>query len=176
MRPSHGVHATERRIPHRDVLRCGIFDRPMSARGQKQRPSQPRHVSFRRLRTLVREHPLVKPCRHPARRLLTLLRLATASWAELAQSSRTVRDPGTPQETIATTRRDASGQGAPEGSCQDSDTPADGQTGGRNEASFCEVGVGPNFGRSAREEEPIFAHRNDDGARDHHDCERLLLL
>jgi hypothetical protein len=28
---------------------------------QKQRPSQPRHVSFRRLRTLGREHPLVKP-------------------------------------------------------------------------------------------------------------------
>ena len=40
MRPSHGVHATERRIPLRDVLRCGIFDRPMSARGsQPELPS-----------------------------------------------------------------------------------------------------------------------------------------
>jgi hypothetical protein len=47
-------HATEETMTHPVVLRCGISTRLMSLVGQKPRPSQPRHVSFRRLRTLVR--------------------------------------------------------------------------------------------------------------------------
>jgi hypothetical protein len=36
------------------IVRHSKLDRPTSGWGQKRRPSQPRHVSFRRLRTLVR--------------------------------------------------------------------------------------------------------------------------
>src|SRR6516164_6617149 len=35
MRPSHGGHATKGTISRLDVLRCGISNRPMSARGVK---------------------------------------------------------------------------------------------------------------------------------------------
>jgi hypothetical protein len=52
--------------------------------GQKPRPSQPRHVSFRRLRTLVRTStPLVKPSKlgsvRPAMLLAELAEAAPAS-------------------------------------------------------------------------------------------------
>ena len=63
-------------------------------------------------------------------------------------------------ECVRGSGRGSSGREAPRGrltggSRQNTDTPADDQTGGRSEASFCEVGGGAILAARLGKEEPI---------------------